>query len=119
MKKRPASEEEFLSAMGTVCGRCLNHDVEECDACFVRKTADEFEAARDKSTVDRYQLYEFCNRHRYFTSGSNIQYEELFAMNEDGASMRELAFCIWFCSDPDNRKTSTEILQELQTETGR
>ena len=64
-------------------------------------------------TIDRYTLYRLCNDNNYFTCGDNSQYEKLFTANEYNASIRELAFIIWICSENVSIK---EIEIRLQIE---
>ena len=50
-----------------------------------------------KMTNDR--LRRKCIDNNWFTCGSCRQYDKLFDMNNDGASLFELAIAIWICSD--------------------
>lgn len=60
-------------------------------------------------------LYELCNRKRYFTCGSNEQYKKMFELATQGASVNMIAAIIWACSD-DHAQLSTimEQLEEIQ-----
>ena len=51
------------------------------------------------STFDFNTLYFACNRYHWFTCGDNTQYSKLFELNENGASVEELALVIYICSD--------------------
>lgn len=44
------------------------------------------------------ELYGLCNRYRFFTAGTNEQYNKLFDANRAGASLKDLAIMIWICS---------------------
>lgn len=37
----------------------------------------------------------------WFTCGTTSQYEKVFEMNEQGASIEQLATAIWLCSDEE------------------
>ena len=56
-----------------------------------------------------------CIRMNWFNGGSNSQYEKLFDMNREGASLEELALVIWLCT-PD--RTREGILSILDKEFG-
>lgn len=45
-----------------------------------------------------YGLKHACIKYNWFTGGSNEQYSKLFEMNNDGASLHELALIIWLCT---------------------
>lgn len=47
------------------------------------------------------QLRSLCIRNRWFTEGTNSQYEKLLEMNENGASIEHIATVIWLCSDSE------------------
>ena len=51
------------------------------------------------STFDFCTLYEACNKYNWFTCGSNTQYDKLFDLSKNGASIEELALVIYICSD--------------------
>lgn len=44
-------------------------------------------------------LYHMCNNNNWFTCGDNSQYNKLFELNREGASIEELALVIYICSD--------------------
>lgn len=44
-------------------------------------------------------LYRMCNNNNWFTCGDNSQYNKLFELNREGASIEELALVIYICSD--------------------
>lgn len=55
-------------------------------------------------------VYALCNKHRWFTHGSNSQYERMFNMVEEGKPVHEIALVIWICSDP---KWSVEEIESI------
>lgn len=62
-------------------------------------------------TINNNTLYRLCNEKKYFTCGTNEQYEKLFELNELNTSTIELANIIWICSEKNiSRK---DILEEL------
>lgn len=60
--------------------------------------------------INNNTLYRICNEKKYFTCGTNEQYEKLFRLNTLNSSTMELATIIWICSDNVSRE---EILKEL------
>ena len=56
-------------------------------------------------------LRELCIKNKWFTCGSNNQYDKLFDMNKKGCSVDDLAFIIWICSDETFSRE--QIKQEL------
>ena len=60
------------------------------------------------------RVYELCNDHRWFTHGSNSQYERMFDMVRDAKPIHEIALVIWICSDP--KWTVEEIESVLNSE---
>lgn len=60
------------------------------------------------------RLYELCNEQKWFTSGSISQYQKLFDLNENGASLEELALVIYICSSNATREEILKILGENQ-----
>lgn len=62
-------------------------------------------------TINNYTLYRLCNEKKYFTCGTNEQYEKLFELNTLNTSTIELATIIWICSEENiSRK---DIINEL------
>lgn len=61
------------------------------------------------------ELWALCNKMDWFTAGTNSQYEKLFDLNREGASLDELALVIWLCT-PD--QTREGILSTLKKEYG-
>ena len=61
-------------------------------------------------TINNQTLYRICNEKKYFTCGTNKQYDKLFKLNTLNTSIIEIATIIWICSDNASRK---DILNEL------
>lgn len=61
-------------------------------------------------TINNHTLYRLCNEKKYFTCGTNEQYEKLFRLNTLNTSTMELATIIWICSDNISRE---DIMKEL------
>ena len=59
------------------------------------------------------ELRSLCIRHDWFTCGSCRQYDKLFQMNSECASIEEIATVIWLCSD-DEKHCRRDILAELK-----
>lgn len=57
-----------------------------------------------------------CIKNQWFTEGTNSQYEKLFKMNSQLASIEQIATVIWLCSDEDTT-CRRDIIFEL-SETG-
>ena len=83
-----------------------------------RKTAEELliEVRKHQPNPDltRERLYKLCNKHSWFTAGSNRQYEELFNLVDAMATTHEIAMVIWICSDRD--RWSIEEIQKILDE---
>ena len=45
------------------------------------------------------ELRLLCIKKKWFTNGSIRQYEKLFELNSNGATIAKLATAIWICSD--------------------
>ena len=73
------------------------------------------EILESRSPIFAEELRLLCIEKDWFTAGSNQQYEKLFNMNRDGASLEELALVIWICSSNDSRDA---ILHELEKRFG-
>lgn len=58
------------------------------------------------------KLYQLCNKYQWFTSGDNRQYDLLFKLNKDGASLEKLATIIWICSTGYDEQHILEILKQ-------
>jgi len=56
------------------------------------------------------KVYALCNEHRWFTHGSNSQYERMFKMVDGEKTIHEIALIIWICSDP---KWSVEEIESI------
>lgn len=59
-------------------------------------------------------VYELCNKHRWFTQGTKEQYYKMFRMVDVEVPIEEIAAVIWLCSDV-SEWSKEEILTELQT----
>ena len=57
-------------------------------------------------------LWVLCNQENWFTSGTNSQYEKLFDLNREGASLEDLALVIWLCSTEVDREKVLHKLNE-------
>lgn len=58
------------------------------------------------------KMYQCCNRHRFFTNGTNDQYSKLFTMTEDpDVTLLELSAVIYLCSEGYSRKDILDILR--------
>lgn len=60
-----------------------------------------FDYENKEGRIDNYKLRSLCIAHDWFTCGTNRQYDKLFEMNEQGASIEHIATVIWVCSDED------------------
>ena len=60
-------------------------------------------------------LREICISNKWFTEGSNSQYNKLFELNDDGADLDQLSLVIWLCSDSE-KWSENEIYKELMEE---
>ena len=60
------------------------------------------------------ELRQLCIKNKWFTEGTNEQYEKLFYANEHGCPIEEIATIIWLCSDSDKwcRRDILEALKE-------
>lgn len=47
------------------------------------------------------KVYELCNKHRWFTHGTNSQYDRMFDMVRQSFPVHDIATAIWICSDPE------------------
>lgn len=61
--------------------------------------AKENEVMKKKALFTTEDLYQMCNNYNWFTCGDNTQYNKLFELNREGASIEELALVIYICSD--------------------
>ena len=66
-----------------------------------------------KSTFDFCTLYEACNKYHWFTCGDNTQYNKLFDLNKNGASIEELALVIYICSDVPREDILNKLKEKL------
>lgn len=58
-------------------------------------------------------VYRLCNKHQWFTDGSNTQYDKMFRMVDEKAPIEEIATVIWLCSD-EEKWCRRDILEELR-----
>lgn len=63
--------------------------------------------------MSNHALRKLCIENNWFTFGDNDQYNKLFKLNKQGASVEELALVIWLCSD-DDEWNRTEIECKLR-----
>ena len=59
-------------------------------------------------------IYRVCNRFDLFNAGSNEQYERLYKLMCNGATVRELALAIWICTAEENGETVDSIAEKLK-----
>lgn len=59
-------------------------------------------------------VYELCNKHRWFTQGTKEQYCKMFRMVDVEVPIEEIAAVIWLCSDV-SEWSKEEFFTELQT----
>jgi hypothetical protein len=53
---------------------------------------------RQKTKIERTELYKICNKHRLFTCGTARQYEKMFDIAQNGITQTELARILYICS---------------------
>lgn len=68
------------------------------------------EIVSSRNALSAEDLRVLCIRENWFTSGTNSQYEKLFDLNREGASLEDLALVIWLCSSGVDRE---EVLHKL------
>lgn len=68
------------------------------------------EIVSSRNALSAEDLRVLCIRENWFTNGDNSQYEKLFDLNREGASLDDLALVIWLCSDEIDRE---EVLHKL------
>lgn len=68
------------------------------------------EIVSSRNALSAEDLRVLCIQEDWFTNGDNSQYEKLFDMNREGASLEELALVIWICSSDVSRE---EVLKKL------
>lgn len=57
------------------------------------------EILESKSPIPTEALRLLCIEMGWFTNGDNQQYQKLFELNREGASLDDLALVIWVCSE--------------------
>lgn len=60
-----------------------------------------FNSENKEGRIDNDKLRCLCIKNHWFTCGTTRQYEKFFEMNEEGASIEQLATVIWLCSDEE------------------
>ena len=68
------------------------------------------EIVSSRNALSAEDLRVLCIRENWFTNGDNSQYEKLFDLNREGASLEDLALVIWLCSSGVDRE---EVLHKL------
>lgn len=58
------------------------------------------------------KLYQLCNKYQWFTCGDKRQYDLLFKLNSEGASLEKLAAIIWICSMGYDEQFILKILKQ-------
>ena len=66
-----------------------------------------------EETIDYNKLYRLCNDNKWFTCGSNSQYDKLFKANRNKVSVRDLSVIIWICSDNITIESIETILTQV------
>ena len=61
----------------------------------------DLDSMKNYSVTTTENLWRLCNKHKWFTCGSNTQYEKLFYANKNGCPIEEIATIIWLCSSDD------------------
>ncbi|MDD6966416.1 MAG: hypothetical protein PUK18_02780 [Firmicutes bacterium] len=51
--------------------------------------------------ISNEMLRHLCIKNQWFTQGTSRQYEKLFHMNNQKATIEQIATVIWLCSDED------------------
>lgn len=59
-------------------------------------------------------IYHLCNRYDLFNAGTNEQYERLYQLVRNGATVREVALAIWICTCTGNGETVDSIAEKLK-----
>ena len=68
-----------------------------------------------KNKLRRSEIYDLCNKYRWFTCGDNAQYNKMFEYSEQkDATLDQLAFIISFCSKDIPEEEVYMILLEEQ-----
>lgn len=55
------------------------------------------QGVRDYEATER--IRELCIKEDWFTCGSTRQYEKMIDLVREGASVHDIALCIWLCSN--------------------
>ena len=62
------------------------------------------------------ELRSLCIKNDWFTCGTVSQYEKMFEMNRNQASLREIALVIWLCSEDEDIDDITVKLAKAKEE---
>lgn len=62
-----------------------------------------------KNKLSNAALRELCIQNRWFTCGSNRQYEKMFQRASEGATLEELALIIWVASDVSRAEIENKL----------
>ena len=62
------------------------------------------------SKVD--EIYILCNEKKYFTCGSNEQYDRMFDMVRNGAPANDIALVIFICSDSQREDVDFQTIKK-------
>lgn len=60
-----------------------------------------FNSENKEGRIDNDKLRSLCIKNKWFNCGTTRQYEKLFEMNDQRASIEQLATVIWLCSDEE------------------
>ena len=63
------------------------------------------------------KLRSICIANSWFTDGSITQYNKLFELNNNGASLEELALVIYICSSNATQENIIKTLKEIKDAT--
>lgn len=63
------------------------------------------------------ELYRLCNKERYFTSGSNRQYDLMFSMAvKPEFTYRDIAMMIFTCSEIPDDESADSLFSDIQNQ---
>lgn len=69
----------------------------------------------DCRTINNVEIiYHLCNKHQWFTDGTNSQYNRMFDLARVGIKVNILAWIIWVCSDTDTHSYN-EIFNTIKS----
>lgn len=61
--------------------------------------------------TNTYDLRKACIDNDWFNSGTNSQYMKMFQMNENGATLDEIAAVIWVCTDTEESNVTLDDIK--------